>query len=94
MQRVGFGRQEGHRALRIGERLVELALLRIAPGAAVERGAMVGLRRQHLLVVGDGAVDLALVVEDGGAVDHRIDIVGRDAERLVVVGERAIEINQ
>ena len=84
--------EQGHGAVGIGQRLVELALLGVAPGAAVERPAVVGPRRQDLLVFGDGAGEIAFVVEDGGAVVQHVDIVGIDAERGVEIGLRLVEI--
>jgi hypothetical protein len=49
VDRIWLIGKEGHGALRIGKRLVEIALLGIGPGAAVKSPAVVGLRREHLV---------------------------------------------
>ena len=75
MEGVGLLGVEGHGTVGIDERLVEVALLGIGPGAAVQGNRVVGLCRQHLVIVGDGAVVVAFVVEDAAVVDQRVDVI-------------------
>jgi hypothetical protein len=84
--------EQGHGAVRIRERLVELALLGVAPGAPVERPTVIGRHGKDLVIFGDGAGKVALVVEDGGAIVQHVDIAGVGAERGVEIGQSLVEL--